>query len=67
MDLFIFGVGLGAGIFFIFLSGEAPSFPTKKKTTFLSKWGRLPQFAGNMFTRVDRIQEQAIAFSKTPM
>ena len=35
MDLFIFGVGLGSGIFFIFLSGEAPSFPTKKKNIFI--------------------------------
>ena len=45
-----------AGIFVIFLrGGGAP--PSMKKKTFLSKWGRLPQFEEYMFSVVDSIQK----------
>ena len=48
-----------AGIFVIFLrGGGAPmASPSLKKKTFLSKWGRLPQFEEYMFSVVDSIQK----------
>ena len=56
----ILGVGWCAGIFFIFMSERAAPPQKNKQTnkqTFLSNWGRLSQFAENMFALVDRTQE----------